>query len=99
MKNKKSSEKINQALEAGKRREVVTVNIIKYNRSIGKLSDALQSGLKAFRQAEHDLGEHADLYNRIKMTERVVVSAMRMIAQNKLQFFMIDENVLFKGDD
>lgn len=95
---KKINENVERAIKMGKAKEETTVNIIKYNRNIGNLLSELKNGLNMIVSERKKLENHRDISARIKMTERVISSTIKLISQNKLQFFMIDENALL-GDN
>lgn len=89
-----TKEKIEKAMKISKAKEVMTVNIIKHNRTFDRLTTQLKEALVVASNDSNTFADQRELYMRNKMLERTVASCLRLIEQNRLQFYMIDENSL-----
>lgn len=90
----KTKEKIEKALKISKAKELVTVDIIKHNKVFNKLINQLKEALVVAENDSKTFANQRELYMRNKMLERTIASCLRLIEQNRLQFYMIDENSL-----
>ena len=90
----KTKEKIEKALKISKAKELVTVDIIKHNKVFNKLTNQLKEALVVAENDSKTFANQRELYMRNKMLERTIASCLRLIEQNRLQFYMIDENSL-----
>lgn len=90
----KTKEKIKKALKISKAKELMTVDIIKHNRVFDKLANQLKDALVTAGNDNKTFANQRELYMRNKMLERTVLSCLKLLEQNRLQFYMIDENAL-----
>lgn len=90
----KTKENIEKALKISKAKELMTVNVIRHNRTFDRLTNQLKEALAVAEKDENTFQNQRELYMRNKMLTRTVASCLRLVEQNRLQFYMIDENSL-----
>lgn len=95
----KTKENIEKAMQISKAKELMTVNVIKHNRAFDKLSNQLKEALSVAENDEKTFQNQRELYMRNKMLTRTIISCLRLVEQNRLQFYMIDENSLDIGNE
>lgn len=95
----KTKENIEKAMQISKAKELMTVNVIKHNRVFDKLSNQLKEALFVAENDEKTFQNQRELYMRNKMLTRTIISCLRLVEQNRLQFYMIDENSLDIGNE
>lgn len=95
----KTKENIEKAMQISKAKELMTVNVIKHNRAFDKLSNQLKEALFVAENDEKTFQNQRELYMRNKMLTRTIISCLRLVEQNRLQFYMIDENSLDIGNE
>lgn len=95
----KTKENIEKAMQISKAKELMTVNVIKHNRVFDKLSNQLKEALFVAENDEKIFQNQRELYMRNKMLTRTIISCLRLVEQNRLQFYMIDENSLDIGNE
>ena len=95
----KTEENIEKAMQISKAKELMTVNVIKHNRAFDKLSNQLKEALFVAENDEKIFQNQRELYMRNKMLTRTIISCLRLVEQNRLQFYMIDENSLDIGNE
>lgn len=95
----KTKENIEKAMQISKAKELMTVNVIKHNRAFDKLSNQLKEALFVAENDEKIFQNQRELYMRNKMLTRTIISCLRLVEQNRLQFYMIDENSLDIGNE
>lgn len=81
-------------LKINKRKEELTVNVIQYNRTMEQFKKDTQDMLVNCSKLASSFTNQRELMARSKMVERVLVSALNMINNNKLQLWMIDDNAI-----
>lgn len=90
---KKSSKK--QKVNISKKKQELTVDIIRYNRVIDDLKKNIIKSINLCNDiSEKTFGSQRELIARKRMNERVLVSALKMIENNQLYLWMIDEVAL-----
>jgi hypothetical protein len=99
MSNSKTKEKIEKALKISKAKELMTVNVIQHNKVFDKLRNQLKDALIVANTDNEKFINQRELYMRNKMLERTLASCLRLVEQNRLQFYMIDENTLNIEED
>ena len=77
-----------------KARSGMSIDVIQYNHVMKKLIGEMEKSLDACKQYVSKFGNQRQLVTRSKMTERVINSAIRLLNNNKLQLWMIDDGVL-----
>jgi len=97
MSTKMENSRIDKAIKRSKEKEEITVAIIQYNKVFGRLSDEIKKAIITIQNSGEKFSSQNALQSRIKLVERVMLSTLKFIDQNKLQFYMIDENTL--GND
>ena len=83
-----------QESRISRRKADMTVNVIKHNQAIDKLIKEMLNGLRDCLAISKDFEGQRMLFSRAKMQERVLNAALKMISQNKLQLWMIDDSAL-----
>lgn len=83
-------------LKKNKLKEKLTVQIIQYNHKIERLLQEMSKMIKECSDMEGDNSflTQRELVSRNKMNIRVINSAIKMIDNNKLQLWMIDDKYL-----
>lgn len=88
-KQQQNLEKINKA------KEQLTVNVIQYNHIIEKLKKSiLQSMSNCELISKKHFNNQRELIARKRMTQRVLNSTLKMLDNNKLYLWMIDEEII-----
>lgn len=93
---RKSKKKQQQNLEKiNKAKEQLTVNVIQYNHIIEKLKKSiLQSVSNCELISKKHFNNQRELIARKRMTQRVLNSTLKMLDNNKLYLWMIDEEII-----
>ena len=82
-----------------KARSGMSIDVIQYNHVMKKLIGEMEKSLDACKQYVSKFGNQRQLVVRSKMTERVISSAIRLLSNNKLQLWMIDDKQIEEGID
>ena len=77
-----------------RRKSDMTVSIIQHNQVISKVIRQMAEALAECERNSAAFDGQRMLLARVKMQERVLNSALRMMEQNKIQFWMIDDAAL-----
>ena len=75
----------------------MSVSVIQYNHAIDKMMQGMGDALRACRALSEKFGTQRELLARTRMNERVINSSLKMVANNKLQLWMIDDRGLEEG--
>lgn len=96
---KKTSKKQKQQQEQlNKLKETLTVNVIQYNHIIQRLKKNILQSMNQCQKSSGQLFQNQrELSARKRMTNRVLNSTLKMLDNNKLQLWMIDEQELRRG--
>lgn len=94
MNNNKENKKIELALKKAKAKEIMTVNVIKHNKCFDKFANDMRNVLNVINNDTEKFKNQRELLMRNKLLERAVSSCLRFVEQNKLYFYMIDEESL-----
>lgn len=96
---RKSKKKQQQNLEKiNKAKEQLTVNVIQYNHIIQRLKRNILQSMNQCQKLSGQLFQNQrELSARKRMTNRVLNSTLKMLDNNKLQLWMIDEQELRRG--
>ena len=99
--SKTESEKKNERRERqdkiAKAKSDMSVTVIQYNHAIDKMMQGMSDALKACKALSAQFGTQRELMARTRMNERVINSSLKMVANNKLQLWMIDDRGLEEG--
>lgn len=92
-KNKKSVDEL--SVKINKEKQELTIDIIQYNHKMDNLLKQMALMMQECDKIDKlKFTFQRELLSRNKMNMRVINSAIKMIDNNKLQLWMIDENVL-----
>lgn len=83
-----------EELRVQQNRNRVSVGLLRYNHVIAKVTNQLNDALKAVSELSPEFNGQRELQMRSQMALRVMNSALRMLVQNKLQLWMIDDDSL-----
>ena len=75
----------------------LSVSLIQHNKATEKLVKSLEEALVACKELSVKFGNQRELLARSRMTERVINSSLKMIANNKLQLWMINDREIEEG--
>lgn len=99
--SKEESDKKNERMERQERiaraKSDMSVSVIQYNHAIDKMMQSMGDALKACHALSERFGTQRELLARTRMNERVINSSLKMVANNKLQLWMIDDRGLEEG--
>lgn len=97
----KESDKKNERRERQERiakaKSDMSVNVIQYNHAIDKMMHGMGEAMRMCRALSEKFGTQRELMARARMNERVMNSSLKMLANNKLQLWMIDDRGLEEG--
>ena len=91
--SEKAEKKARQA-SISKKKSDMSVKIIQHNQVITKVIRQMAEALAECERNSAAFNGQRVLLARAKMQERVLNSALRMMEQNKMQFWMIDDAAL-----
>ena len=96
MKKSNESKELNNNinLQLNKAKEELTVNIIQYNHKIEKLLQDMSAMIQECINIDSAFNGQRELSSRNKMNIRVINSAIKMMDNNKLRLWMINEKEL-----
>lgn len=101
MANGKESDKKNERRERQERiakaKSDMSVSVIQYNHAIDKMMQGMGEAMRMCRALSEKFGTQRELMARTRMNERVMNSSLKMLANNKLQLWMIDDRGLEEG--
>lgn len=101
MANGKESDKKNERRERQERiakaKSDMSVNVIQYNHAIDKMMQSMGEAMRMCRALSEKFGTQRELMARARMNERVMNSSLKMLANNRLQLWMIDDRGLEEG--
>jgi hypothetical protein len=75
----------------------ISVNLIQRNKAPEKLVKSLEDALATCKVLSPKFGNQRELLARSRMTERVIVSSLKMIANNRLALWMITDREIEEG--
>lgn len=81
-------------LKVNKAKEELTVDIIQYNHKIEKLLQEMSKMIKDCMNIDSKFVNQRELLSRNKMNIRVINSAIKMLDNNKIKLYMIDDKFL-----
>ena len=93
----KKTDKRERQEKIAKAKSDMTVGVIQYNHAIDKMMQGMGEALRACRALSEKFGTQRELLARARMNERVINSSLKMMANNKLQLWMIDDRGLEEG--
>ena len=89
------SKKIDEfQLKVNKAKEELTVDIIQYNHKIEKVLQEMSKMIKDCMNIDSKFVNQRELLSRNKMNIRVINSAIKMLDNNKIKLYMIDDKSL-----
>lgn len=91
---KKSTEKKSQIDRA---KSDMTVKVIQYNHVIDEVASSINSAIAKAQKISVDFGNQRELLSRSRMTERVIGASLKMLSNNKLQLWMINDREIEEG--
>ena len=96
--NMDKNEKKEHDEKVAKAKSDISVNLIQYNKATEKIVKSLEEeALAACKALSPKFGNQRELLARSRMTERVIVSSLKMIAGNKLALWMINDREIEEG--
>ena len=95
--NMDKNEKKEHDEKVAKAKSDISVNLIQYNKATEKIVKSLEEALVACKALSSKFGNQRELLARSRMTERVIVSSLKMIANNKLALWMINDREIEEG--
>ena len=95
--NMDMNEKRERDEKVAKAKSDISVNLIQYNKATEKIVKSLEEALAACKALSPKFGNQRELLARSRMTERVIVSSLKMIAGNKLALWMINDREIEEG--
>lgn len=75
----------------------LSVSVIQYNHAIDRMMGKMEEALRECRALAAKFASQRELSARSKMTDRVINSSLKMVANNRLQLWMIDDRGLEEG--
>ena len=78
------------------RKEQLTVKIIQINHAVDKNKKELSDLMLLCNKSLKDFDDQRQLRARIQMIQRVLNATLKMLDSNKLELWMIDENIINK---
>ena len=95
--NMDRNEKKEHDEKVAKAKSDISVNLIQHNKATEKLVKSLEEALATCKAISPKFGNQRELLARSRMTERVIVSSLKMIASNKLALWMINDREIEEG--
>lgn len=75
----------------------MTVKVIQYNHVIDEVASSINSAIAKAQKISVDFGNQRELLSRSRMTERVIGASLKMLSNNKLQLWMINDREIEEG--
>ena len=91
---KKSTEKKSQIDRA---KSDMTVKVIQYNHAIDGIISSINGAFAKAQEISVGFGNQRELLSRSRMTERVIGASLKMLSNNKLQLWMINDREIEEG--
>ena len=79
--------------------QMLTVSVIRHNHAVDRLISQISDGLRECISLSEGFEGQRTLFARAKQTERVLNAALKMISQNKMQLWMIDDAAIADSDN
>ena len=95
--NMDMNEKRERDEKVAKAKSDISVNLIQYNKATEKIVKSLEEARVACKALSPKFGNQRELLARSRMTERVIVSSLKMIANNRLALWMINDREIEEG--
>lgn len=94
-KNKVEEKKVDEfQIKVNKAKEDLTVNIIQYNHKLERLLQEMSKTIQECINIDSLFLNQRELSSRNKMNIRVINSAIKMLDNNKIKLYMIDDKSL-----
>lgn len=80
-------------------KQEMTVSLLRYNKAVDHAVQQMADLMREFMALSPAFDGQRELYARAKMQERVMNSALKMVAGNRMSLWMIDDRALREVSD